>query len=287
MLPTAVTYDHADLANYVKTRNTHNKRFFDDVRAELMAIIKGLRVQMVVGLDAIPDGADLDHGLTSVLRSLLQALHVAKAFLASREQHSTLVLGHLCLDLADHLSMRIAPGEQLFWQVLTRLCLGNAFAKFKKFEEGTIVLQEGIRLCQSASAQPGSKERAIEGACHMVLCRIQLDAALDCKDEANGRSCVGEAAAAADKGVVLLEMYLHEAPGYAERREDGAGILATAYSSRGVCDVRAHNYEGCFQWFTKAQAALQAHKLFGTNGHLILQQVAEQIEHAQNLQRFS
>lgn len=281
MLPSAVLQDHEDQAAYVKTRSVHNKSFFDDVRKELTSLTQGFRVQMLADH---PDTTLQPEALVDSQRSLLQALHISKGFLAHREQHKAMILFHLCVEVSDHFVGQMDPTSQVFWQLLARLCLADAYTKFQKLEEALSILQESKRLCEHSDVQPlDAGAKVLEGACHKVVGRVYLEAALGCVAEATER--IDEAAAEIKQAVELLEKYLPEVPGCAEKPVEAAVSLATAYSSLGVCDVRAGRFECCFEWFAKAQGALQELSAKHPSVHRVLGEIAEQVKQAKYLQQ--
>lgn len=281
---------------YVKTRSVHNRNFFNDVRSELVSIEHGLRLQVLTAEDEVPNGGAATRALDptallSVHRSILQALHIAKGFLGNREQHKSMILLHLCAEVADHLGCQMAPDTQLFWQMLTRLCLADAYARFNKLEESMAILLEAINLSQHADVQPPGDELAsptakvLEAACRKVMCRVFLEASLGCHDDRQER--VDDASKEVTQAVALLERYLPQVPGHAEKRSDAAAALATAYSSKGVCEVRGGKFEEALVWFAKAQHVLKEFSFPGNNAERIVSDIAEQIEHAHHLQKFS
>jgi len=296
LLPSAVSHDHEDHAMYVKTRSVHNRSFFEDVRNELISIEHGLRLRVLTAEDEVQtSGAatgTLDPAaLISVHRSILQALHIAKGFLGNREQHKSMIIYHLCAEVADHLGCQMAPDKQLFWQMLTRLCLADAYARFSKLEESMAILLEAINLSHHIDVQPAGDELAnptakvLEAACRKVLCRVFLEASLGCHDDRQER--VDDASKEVTQAVDLLEQYFPQVPGQAEKRADAAAALATAYSSKGVCEVRGGRFDEALVWFAKAQHVLKDFSFPGNNAERIVNDIAEQIEHANHLQKFS
>lgn len=291
LMQSAVSNDEEELAKYVKSRSVHNNKFFEDVRTHLNGVMQGLRVEMITAGDS---AAETWNRVSHAHRALLQSLYTANGFLSNREQHKALAILEQCTDLADHLAARLGTEHNLFWQLLARMCLGNARAKFMRLAEAMEILEAGLQLAEAteqaqAQEQPGPKEKAVQGEIYLVMCRVQLDLALDAAaSEAKAKTHLDEAAKAAARGTELLEQHLPQVPSSPAKRRDAAAALASAYASRGVCEVRAGQYEESFGWFAKGQDAIREFAAVPhTNGHRLYAEIEAQAEHSKYLHKFS
>mmetsp|Transcript_58253 Transcript_58253/g.189882 ORF Transcript_58253/g.189882 Transcript_58253/m.189882 type:complete len:335 (-) Transcript_58253:62-1066(-) len=286
LLPASSSQEDEHRSVYVKGRSSSNQSFFDDIRSHLLGVTEGLRLQMILGDESEQARAEMS---ASAHRLLLQGLHVAKGFLLHREYHKALALCEICVDLTDHLAMRFGENGELFWQILARVVLGSAYARFHKPAEAMKVLEDGIRFSERALSLPRScaRELALQGACKALLGNICLDLAADMHNrggEASAVANIEKAAKLTQFGAVFMAKYLPSVPGYERKRLEGALAISTAYAARGVCAVRLHKYEEGYDWFEKAKDAIQEFAHPDSSGHRLLEEVLAHIEHTRVLQ---
>jgi len=83
--------------------------------------------------------------------------------------------------------------------------------------------------------------------------------------------------------VEVFERYIWDLGDSTEDREAEAYVLATAYSHRGVCDVRRGKHESALAWLQRSQECIEKNSDLSGDGEQILAMIKEHIVHAKHL----
>jgi len=227
----------------------------------------------------------------------LESQWTALGFLCDRQFYKALTLDEFCREVVDALEAQGAGGSGglVFWRLLVRLNLGDAYARFNRHKEALAVMNQalelierfsgmgvaanGIRSCGVAHSTTQSKdnpktsfrsrERVLVGAIYYHLSRIHL--------EAGDKE---EAFRLADSMVEVLERFIWDLGDSKEDREAEACVLATAYSHRGVCDVGRGKYETGLAWLQRAQECVEKNADLSGDSAPILASIQERIVQA-------
>lgn len=276
-LPRAACHDAEMNLTYVRSRHTGNPKFFEQTRDRLLSLLRDLTVMQATPVA----GGSPQHA--EVLEAVLQAQLAAQGFLRDRQFHKALCLGESCVELVDALAASGAGGL-LFWRILCRANLGDAYARFRRPDNASELLKQALELTEQQptaatdAGQPQSKlqisrERVVAGACYAHLSRIHLAAGEQ-----------DEAMRCTDLTVEVFERFIWDLGVTREDREAMACVLATSYSSRGVCDIRRGKYESALAWLARAQECVEKHQDLSRDSVEVLAQVKEQINHTRTLQ---
>lgn len=287
-LPRAYSVEAEKNHTYVRSRHTRNPKFFEETRARLHAIICDLKVLSATGGESTEEA----------LETVLQAQWTAVGFLCDRQFHKALTLGEFCLELVEALAAQGAGGGGglIFWRLLVRVNLGDAYARFKQPTEAIAVLKQGLELVEQFSGMSlaandvrtfgegsgqakeglksafGSRERVLAGAIYSHLSRIHLEAG----DH-------DEALRLTELMVEAFERFIWDLGDSKEDREAEASVLATAYSHRGVCDVRRGKHESALAWLQRAQECIEKNADLSGDSEPILALIKDHIVHARHL----
>jgi tetratricopeptide (TPR) repeat protein len=277
---------------YTRTRHTRNPKFFEETRARLTAILGDLQVLKATGLGSTAEEA---------LEAVMQAQWAAHGFLFDRQFHKALNLGELSMEVVESLAAQVQEsdvGGLTFWRLLTRANLGNAYARFKQSDKALAVLKQGLELAEqdkgliaandlrafgegdtgtsnkevTKKSVARSRERVLAGTIYAHLSRIHLEA----EDQE-------EALRLMDLMLEAFERYIWDLGDAREDREAEATVLATAYSNRGVCDVRRGKHDNGLAWLTRAQECLEKHADVSGDSVQILAMIKEHIVCANHL----
>jgi len=247
---------------YVRSRHQSNPQLFEKAREELDKILHNCKLLSIV--EASTGGSEPQEAFQMVLRAQV----FAQGFLKNKQFHKALNLLESCMAITDAivgddtdagfpskvLNTYIVQGY-LFWRLLVRLNLGEAYQQFHKPEEAQRLLRGALDLLAAAETKTGStdeagesvesrpvgpRETVLAGACHVLLSRL----AIELGDADEGRRLVN--CAIAEYECCLI--------GMADSREDvedAALVLSTAFWIRGNCDVRQEKYDEALSWFAK------------------------------------
>jgi tetratricopeptide (TPR) repeat protein len=283
-LPRAYSVESEKNQMYVRSRHTWNPKFFEETRERLTAILRDLQVLQATGFQSTEQEA---------LDAVLQAQWTAVGFLCDRQFHKALTLSEFCREVVDTLATQGTGGSGglIFWRLLVRVNLGDAYARFRRHKEASEIMKQALELVEQyqgmnesvinnmqAEAKDtqkaifGSRERVLSGAIYYHLSRIQLETG----DH-------GEALRLSDLMVEVLERFIWDLGDSREDREAEACVLATAYSHRGECEVRRGKYESALAWLQRAQQCVEKHADLCGDSAPILAAVKEHIVHAKHL----
>jgi len=268
-LPRAASSNIEQNTVYVRSRHTGNPQFFEQTRERLASILHDLGVLHLSGVP--PDTNEAEP-----LELVLEAQHISLGYLHNRQFHKALAIGELCVQLVDKMALMGSREDNLlFWRILCRANLGDSLARFRKFEEAKGLLRQGLELAEEAAERAGARERVLVGACYGHLSRVHLEL------ETDG---IHESLKYTDLEIEDFETYIWELADGKADREVQAMVLASAYSNRGVCDVRMGRHERALEWFNKGYDCVEAHADLGSDKDQILTEIKEHIEHTKHLQ---
>lgn len=287
-LPRAYSVESEKNHTYVRARHFRNPKFFEETRERLAAILRDLQVLQATGIEFTEEEA---------LEAVLQAQWTALGFLCDRQFHKALTLGEFCREVVDALAAQGVGGTGglIFWRLLVRVNLGDAYSRFRRNEEALAIMKQALELIeqfsglgataandiasfanQAKDAQKtvfGSRERVLAGIIYEHLSRIHLEAG----DH-------DEALRLTDLMVEVLERFIWDLGDSKEDREAEACVLATAYSHRGVCDINRGKHESALAWLQRAQECMEKNADLSGDSTPILAAIKEQIVAAKHLQ---
>jgi len=266
VLPCAVSSEVERTAVYVRSRHMGNPQFFEQTRRALAAILGDCSL-----LSAMRMEAGSSAGAADAFETLLQAQLTALGFLCNQQFHKALTLGEMCTEVSDSLTGGEC-GDALFWRVLSRAVLGDAYARFRKHEEARAVLAQGVGLVAEAGESAGPKERVLLAACHSHLARLELEA-----------GAAAAAAGAAALAVDLLERFALQLSDLREDRETAATVLATAYSLRGACEAAQRRFDEALSWQEKAIECVTRNADLSVDCTHMRQKLESEMEHIKSL----
>ncbi|CAE8626859.1 unnamed protein product [Polarella glacialis] len=268
-LPRSASVEAESNAVYVNGRQQGNPQFFEQIRQRLQHILDDCNLLQVTGASCTPET-----GIVEALEVVLNAQMVMMGFLSNRQFHKALALGELCVEVAD----RITEGhpELLFWRMLARANLGDAYVRLRRRADARKVLEMALHLIEehsgAAPAATMSRVRVLKGACHAHLGRADLE-------EGNIEAALGHV----DMLIEDYERYIWELSDTKEDREAEATTVATAYAFRGSCDAQQNRHDSALSWFGRALKCLETHQDIGTDGPQIAAMVREDVERTECL----
>lgn len=247
---------------YVRARQQSNPKFFEQVREELDKILHNSKMLSIV--EAPVRGSEPEEAFQMLLRAQV----FAQGFLKNKQFHKALNLLESCMAIADALVGDDSEGGftskvlntyivqgYLFWRLLVRVNLGEAYNQFHRPEEAQQLLRGALDLLAAAETKAGSSDEAGEvvglrpvgpretvlaGACHVHLSRL----AMELGDADEGRRLINCAIAEYECSLIGLSDSREDV-------EDAALVLSTAFWIRGNCDVRQEKYDEALPWFTR------------------------------------
>lgn len=262
-LPRAASKEVEHCGTYVKSRHSMNKRFFEDTRDGLQAIINDLNT---LHASCVPHRFSVE-----VLEAVLEAQRIANGFTIIRSLHKAMALSELCMSLVDLLAAR-SDDPLLFWRVLTRTNLGDQYARFKRVDDAQALLNQALALLEEAGSAAGPREHCLGATCHAHLGRLHL-----------GAEELEEAARRCGLAAELFESVVWRLSEKLEDRAAQVAVLATAYSNLGVCATRQLRHEEALLWLGKAEELLGKHLDLGEDIDDNLAHVREHAKRAQDL----
>lgn len=267
-LPCAVSTEREKLAVYYQSRQSGNPQFFEKSRAKLQGLLDdcGLcRAGQIQAAEA--------HGFSEALEYVLEAQRAALGFLCNAHLHKAITLGELSRDLTDAL---IGTDQQfIFWRILSRANLANAYTRFKRYDSARAVLTQGLELAETAKEATGARERVLVAVCYSCLAQIELQ-------QDGGQA--EEVMRLTDLAIELFERFLLELSDAKEDKENNALVLSTAYAIRGSCDVQKEKYDSALAWYARAQECVEKYKDLGNDGNHISASIQKEIETTRLLQ---
>lgn len=277
-IPRAACHNAELNLSYVRSRHTGNPKFFEQLRGRLLGYVRDLTVSQA---SVSADGSTWD---VEVLELVHQSQLAALGFLHDRQFHKALCLGETCVELVD-LFAASGVGGLLFWRILCRANLGDAYLRFRQPDHASDLLKQALELTeQQSTMEPGqsqsdarrrqkSRERVITGVCYSHLSRIHLEA-----DEFE------EALKYTDMTVEVFEKNIWDLGSSREDRESMAVVVATSYANRGVCDLRRSKFESALAWMERAKECVEKHQDLSRDSIEVLAMVKEQISQTRSLQ---
>lgn len=285
-LPRAHSVESEKNRAYVRARHIGNPKFFEETRERLGGILRDLQVLQATGVEFMEEEA---------LEAVLQAQWTALGFLADRQFHKALTLGEFCREVVDAVAAQGmgGGGGLAFWRLLVRINLGDAYARFRRNDEALAIMKQALELIEQCSGTAvaahdlrsfadsagqakdttktvfGSRERVLAGAIYSHLSRIHLEAGDN-----------DEALRLTDLMVEVFERYIWDLGDTQEDREAEACVLATAYSHRGVCDIRRGKHESALAWLQRAQECVEKNADLSGDSAPILKAIKEHIVQA-------
>mmetsp|Transcript_10730 Transcript_10730/g.18664 ORF Transcript_10730/g.18664 Transcript_10730/m.18664 type:complete len:269 (+) Transcript_10730:2-808(+) len=263
---------------FVRPRHTGNPKFFEQMRDRLLSYVRDLTV---IQATVVAAGSARE---VEVLELVLQSQLAAQGFLRDRQFHKALCLGETCVELVDSLAAS-GVGGLLFWRILCRANLGDAYLRFRQTDHARDLLKQALELTEQQSPMEAgqsqsdarkrqiSRERIVMGACYAHLSRIHLDA------EEND-----EALRYTDLTVEVFERFIWDLGSTKEDREAMGVIVATSYANRCVCDIRRSKFESALAWLARAQECVEKHQDLSRDSIQVLAMLKEQISHTRSLQ---
>jgi tetratricopeptide (TPR) repeat protein len=269
---------------YTRLRHIGNPKFFEETRSRLAAILRDVQVLIATGVQSTANEA---------LELILESQWAAHGFLLDRQFHKSLTLGELCLQIVDMLTIQAqgtdAAGSLVFWRLLTRANLGNAYVRFRKLEEATAILKQALELFevkwdsvpqnaeQSMSLKANlTQERMLVGTIYSHLSHIHLET-----------GDLEEAVRLTDLMIEVFEKCIWDLGDSHEERELEASVLATAYSNRGVSELRRGDHEKGLAWLGRAQECLEKYGGLSNENGRIQELIKDHIEHANLLKSWT
>lgn len=277
-IPRAVSQTVEKNAVYVRSRARGNPKFFEQTREKLKGILNDCDFLVCTdSSDTISAG--------EALEKVLAAQWIAHGFLHNRQPHKSLVLGELCVGIADNI-YNVFKGSVtglLFWRLLCRANLGQAYTAFGKRTEAQQLLKEGLSLAEEAMAgqrelglRVNAQVAVLTGVCHAHLGRIDRD---------EGR--LDESLRNVDVEIERFESHLFDLSDSKEDREVQALVLAAAYSVRGGCDVQLRRYDSALSWLTRSLECVEKHQDLSdlsNDAHEMLSLIRADIESTRHMQ---
>lgn len=258
-LPRTASEEVERNAVYVKSRQIANPAFFDRMRERLDALLGDCGLLRAAGQESHT------FEIVEALEAVLQGQWTALGFLCNRQFHKALALGELCVKLADALTG--SQPDLVFWRVLCRANLGDAYARFKKIDEARAVLRQGLELVEEGASS------AAMAICYAHLGHIEREA-----------HNLDEALRLADLGIEVSERFIGEMSDVEEDREAKATALATAYSVRGACDAEQARYDSALAWFGKALECVEKHTELSADSRQIAAHIQSEVDRTKTLQ---
>lgn len=263
---------------YIKGRQIHNPKYFDQLREKLLAALHDY---------PLPGVATDPKFLFEAVELLLQSQRAQLGFLANRQTYKATVLGELGLQLSDALSN--TREGLLFWRILARANLGFTYFRLRRHNNARDVLREGMELAEvssGATSRTGrtstpnqavsAAENVLAAACAAYLVQLELE--------------VGEVDAAWTHWLVqvqVFERFLWDLAKTSEDVEVVCIVVADAHTLRGYWDEKLTDYQAAGNWFTRAKEILERHLDIGDDHAQLLSQVEEDIRRVRVLQACS
>jgi len=254
-------------ATYTLARQNGNPNFFDQARIRLVDILQDCEVLKVSG-----KSVTADTGIAQVLRIVLESLMTASGFLSNRHFHKATAIGELCVQVADAITAGFP--ELVFWPLLCRSALGDAYVRLRRRADARAVLETALEQAQAASLENRlqSSIRVVAGACHFYLARADLEEGL-----------LETALPKADAAIEDFDGNIWDLSDSKEDREDMAMVVATTYIFRGNCDSVRDHHEVALSWYRRSLQTIESNRDLGSDYVPIVAQIKLDIERTECL----
>eukprot|EP00930_Biecheleria_cincta_P057933 TRINITY_DN43793_c0_g1_i1.p1 TRINITY_DN43793_c0_g1~~TRINITY_DN43793_c0_g1_i1.p1 ORF type:complete len:316 (-),score=79.05 TRINITY_DN43793_c0_g1_i1:43-960(-) len=257
-------------SSYILNRQGGNPKFFDHMRKRLEDILHDFDVLQVSGKSVDPET-----GLVEAVDTVLQSLIAAHGFAGNRQFHKAVAIGELCVQVSDRINFQFPA--LVFWPLLCRLTLGDAYLRLRRRDEACQLLRGALQLGEAAAqaeALPqGQKSLSVVvGACRFLLARAAV--------EAQEWDAALRHIASAIEEIEGNIWYLSESK---EDKESMSSVVATCYHFKGNCDFENGNHEMAMSWYGRALKCLESYRDLGSDFEQISAQIKLDIERAECL----